>query len=242
MASLPPASNTPTASLDFGRCFTFVTEDPEWVKKVLIGGLFALASMFIVGAFFLAGYLSRFIRRVAAGDALPLPDWDDLGGLFGEGARIVGLYLVYLFGVTLVVAALSCPLMLAAGGLSGITGGSEGAERATAVLGGLGILFFYAGIFVVSVAMMVFMPAALTRVVFKESLGAGLEIRPIVGFIRQNLGNYLLTLVVFILANFASQFGFLLCCVGLFPAAFWSYLALGHGLGQTVRANPASLG
>ena len=39
-----------------------------------------------------------------------------------------------------------------------------------------------------------------------------------------------------------AQFGALLCCVGLFPAAFWSYLVLAVALGQTVRlaATPAS--
>jgi hypothetical protein len=48
--------------------------------------------------------------------------------------------------------------------------------------------------------------------------------------------------VVFLLASFLAQFGVILCCVGVFPASFWAYLALGHALGQTVRANPASLG
>jgi len=27
-----------TGTVDFGRSFSFVTEDPEWVKKILIGG------------------------------------------------------------------------------------------------------------------------------------------------------------------------------------------------------------
>jgi hypothetical protein len=40
----------------------------------------------------------------------------------------------------------------------------------------------------------------------------------------------------------SAQFGVILCCVGVFPLMFWAYLTLGHALGQTVRANPASLG
>ena len=35
MASATPA---PSGTLDFGRCFTYLTEDPDWLKKVLIGG------------------------------------------------------------------------------------------------------------------------------------------------------------------------------------------------------------
>ncbi len=41
MATAAPG---PSGTVDFGRCFTFVTEDPEWVTKILLGGLFTLLS------------------------------------------------------------------------------------------------------------------------------------------------------------------------------------------------------
>ena len=70
-AWLPPCRHPPRPrrGLDFGRCFSFVTEDPDWVKKVLIGGAFTLASIFLVGAFFVAGYFARLVKRVAASRA-----------------------------------------------------------------------------------------------------------------------------------------------------------------------------
>ena len=46
MATSAPA---PSGTVDFGRCFTFVTEDPEWITKILLGGLFMNAS-FLFGA------------------------------------------------------------------------------------------------------------------------------------------------------------------------------------------------
>ena len=75
------ASSRPTPApetVDLVRSFRFVLDDPEWVKKILIGGAFTLASAFIVGIFFVAGYWVRLLKRVAAGEALPLPEWDDL--------------------------------------------------------------------------------------------------------------------------------------------------------------------
>jgi hypothetical protein len=69
----------------------------------------------------------------------------------------------------------------------------------------------------------------------------GFAWREIFAFIRANLGNYFLSLVIYLLASFVAQFGVILCCVGLFPAAFWSYLVLAAGLGQTVRLNPTSV-
>jgi hypothetical protein len=73
-------------------------------------------------------------------------------------------------------------------------------------------------------------------------VAAGFEWRQNVEFIRANLANYALALVSYLVAGFVAQFGVLLCCVGVFPAAFWSYLVLAVALGQTVRlaASPSS--
>ena len=71
-------------------------------------------------------------------------------------------------------------------------------------------------------------------------MGAGLEWRENVAFIKANLANYALALVSYLVAAFVAQFGVLLCCVGVFPAAFWSYLVLAMALGQTSRLSTAS--
>jgi hypothetical protein len=237
--TLPPAS--PTRTLDFGRCFTFLTEDPDWVKKLLIGGAFTLASALIIGAFFVAGYVARFVRRVAAGEARPLPEWDDLGGIFGDGLKLVGLYVACMIGAVLLVLLLACPMGLIFAALSGASQ-NRAAEEFFAVFGSLGFVALYGLIFVLGFAVNLVLPAAAVRVIFKDNLAAGFDVRGVIQFVRDNLGNYLLSLVVFILANFLAQFGVLLCCVGVFPAIFWAYLTLGYALGDTVRLNPASLG
>jgi len=69
----------------------------------------------------------------------------------------------------------------------------------------------------------------------------GFAWREVLGFIQANLGNYLLTLVIYLLASFLSQLGMVLCCVGIFPAAFWGYMVLAAALGQTVRLSPVQL-
>jgi hypothetical protein len=238
---LPPASRSPSSSFDFGRCFTFLTDDPDWVKKVLIGGAFVLASFHIVGLFFVAGYWSRFVKAVAAGHPRPLPEWDDLGGIFNDGLRVVGLYFICWVGAFLVMLVIACPIGLLFGGLSGLSS-SEGPREAMRALGGMGVFFAYALFLLLTFALSLVFPAAVVRVVLKEDLYAGFDYRAVFAFIRLNLGNYLLSLVVFILSNFVAQFGFILCCVGLFPAIFWAYLTLGYAIGETVRLNPASIG
>jgi len=174
------------AEFDFGRSFTFTKEDPDWVSKILLGGVAALACSLLIGIPFVAGYLGRTLVNVAKDAPRPLPEWDDLGGLWSEGLRLYGLLLV------------------------------------------------------VSLATAIYVPAALVRSALSGSFAAGLEWRENIAFIKANLANYALSLVAYLVAGFIAQFGFLLCCVGLFPAVFWSYLVLAVSLGQTARLAGAS--
>jgi hypothetical protein len=231
----------PTRTIDFGRCFTFVTEDPDWLTKILVGGLFMLLSAVLVGIPFVLGYWARTLKNVAAGKPRPLPQWDDLGGIFSEGLRLVGVYLVYAIGLALVLG-LVCGVVIVpfiALGASGAV--DEGTEGLFAALGGLGTLVLWAVIMLGSLAAMVYLPAAMTRSALRDSFSEGFAFREIARFIQANLGNYALTIVVYLVASFVSQFGAILCCVGVFPAAFWAYEILAYALGETVRLNPTSI-
>jgi len=229
MATATPA---PAGSVDFGRSFTYVTEDPEWVKKILIGGVFTLACALLVGVPFVLGYFSRTLRNVVAGEARPLPEWDDLGGLFNEGLRLTAVYLLYTLGVLAVLALIGAAVLLPVIALSGA---GDAASDALGVLGGLGVIAAYGFLMLASLALAVYLPAALARSALRGTVADGFAWREILGFIQANLGNYLISLVIYLLASFLSQFGLILCCVGVFPAAFWGYMVLACALGQTVR-------
>ena len=229
------AAPAPQGSVDFGRSFTFVGEDPDWIKKILIGGAFTLACALLVGVPFVLGYFSRTLRNVVTGELRPMPEWDDLGGIFNEGLRLTAVYLLYTLGVVAVVAALGCVVMLPVMALSG--GGGDVSD-ALGVLGGLGIVGAYGLAMVGFLALAVYLPAALARAALRGTVADGFAWRETLGFIRANLGNYLISLVIYLLASFLSQFGILLCCVGVFPAAFWGYMVLAVALGQTVRLSP----
>jgi hypothetical protein len=235
MATTAP---TPTGSVDFGRSFTFVTEDPEWVKKILVGGAFMLACVLLVGVPFVLGYFSRTLRNVVAGEARPMPEWDDLGGIFNEGLRLTAVYLLYTLGILAVLALIGAAVLLPVVALSGA---GDRASDVLGLLGGLGLLAAYGFLMLASLALAVYLPAALARSALRGTVGDGFAWREILAFITANLGNYFLALVIYLLASFLSQFGFILCCVGIFPAAFWGYMVLACALGQTVRLSPSPI-
>lgn len=235
MATAAPQADR--AGIDFGRSFTFVGEDPEWPKKLLIGGAFALASVILIGVPFVLGYFGRTLRNVAAGTRPELPAWDDLGGLFEEGLRLTAVYLLYALGVVVVLGVLAGALLAPA-----FVASSSGKQQdALAALGALAMVALYGAILLLSLAMAVYLPAALARTALGGSVKDAFDWRANLAFIQTNLANYALALVSYLLAGFLAQFGVLLCCVGVFPAGFWSYLVLACALGQTARLAPRPL-
>lgn len=219
MTELPVA---PRATIDFARPFTFVFEDPQWLMKIVIGGLFYIAAMFIVGFFFIFGYLGRMTRNIIAGNPRPLPEWNDLGEYFAEGLKLSVVALVYILPIFLVMAVLVIPVIL----LEGRSGEEAAGMMATCLMMAVIPLSLLASIII---------PAALVRGMAENRPFAGLEITQVLGFIRNNLTNYLIAFMIYILSSFLSQFGVILLCVGVFFTAFWAQVVATAAFAEAYR-------
>jgi hypothetical protein len=229
MTTPPPARD-----LDLGQGFRFFFEDPDWVKKILIGGVFMLLSSLIVGAIFVAGYGVHVVRRVVRGEPRPLPEWEDLGVFFSDGLRAFGLYLLHLVAVGILPAALGCLIGLMGGGLASMSH-SRGASDAAGGLIALLVMGLYAVTFFLMLILMIYFPAAFTRFALLDRFSAGFEVAENIAFIRRNLGRYALALVLYLLASFVAQVGIIACCVGLFPASFWAFCVGAWAMGEVAR-------
>jgi hypothetical protein len=65
--------------------------------------------------------------------------------------------------------------------------------------------------------------------------GEAFKFAKIWGFIRGNIGNYLLAFVVWLVARFAAGFGVILLCVGVIFTAFWALCVAAYAFGQVYR-------
>jgi len=222
----PPPPPAPGASFDFLKPFTFAFDDPRWIPKILMGGLFILFSFVIIGVFFVYGYLARLARNVINGVQYPLPEWDDLGEYFGEGAKLFVVGLVYTLPIIVLVGILVVPAMIASGTID---------DETIKNFAGMSASCMYCLIFPISLAMALWMPAALLRVVVTGEFKAGFEIGAIWNFIRANAGNYILAFVAWMVARFAAGLGFILLCVGILFTIFWAMLVAGYAFGQVYR-------
>jgi hypothetical protein len=222
-----PANPVESQYVDFGRAFQFFFEDPEWQKKLLTGSLFALLSLLLVGLPFLAGYSMEVLRRTARGEARPLPEWDDYGKYFMDGLQMIGLYLCYFFGAMLIPGAIGC-VAAVVGGAAGDAGGA---------LAGLGLVFAYGLMLLVTLTLAVYFPAAFVRMTVLGRFGAGFEVRENVDLIKRGPGNYFIALALYIVTQLIAGALFY-CCIPYFPALFWSFCVVGWAMGDVVRRDP----
>ena len=221
----PPTDSPKTESFDFAKPFTFVFEDPEWLQKILIGGLFYLAGMFIVGWFFIMGYAAKLARNVIAGLERPLPEWENLGDYFNEGLRLFGVVLCWVFPLIILGIAMMFPPIIA----EAID--NEPARAMAGLAAGCITCLFIPAI----LALVIFMPASLLFAAVERRFGAAFELKRIGPFIKANIGNYLLAIIVYLVARTLGGVGIFLLCIGVIFTGFWSFMITTHAFAQVYR-------
>jgi hypothetical protein len=129
-------------AIDLERLVRYPSNDDDWVRTLLIGGLLTALSVLIVPAFLLYGYLLRVLREGMVEGQEP-PGFDEWGTLLRDGVIAFLLVLVYQF-VPLLVAALTV-----GGSVLAILSGSE-------VGVGVGLFGLLAGLALSAVLALVF--------------------------------------------------------------------------------------
>lgn len=224
-----PPPPTPRTSLDFVACLKIVTDDPAWVAKLLTATLVSLAGVLLVPIPLLLGYHLRLMRRASAGEPQPLPEWNDWGGLFGDGLRALAVLLPHQLAL---LVAVVLPFVLVLGG-AGALGGRRGGPLVVLLVFPLMLVMMFA-----VWAFAVYLHAAFTRLATAGDVAAAYDPVANLAFIRRNLVNVLLAFAVLLVTGVLAQFGVLLCCIGVFPATVWSQLCFHYALGRVAALDP----
>ncbi len=227
--------------MDVGKSFTYMFEDPNWITKIAIGG-----AILLVGAIFfwvlllpllaavalILGYSLAVTRNVAEGNPSPLPEWNNFGDLFVKGlTALVGIIIW-----TIPVWILVCCVWAVALASGAVANGSDAAQASSGILGlmtaCLSCLLALVG-FVIGVTLY----APLTRFALSGQLSTFWDFSGNLNFIRENLGNYIIAVLLAIVANIIAHV-FDVCIVGVF-FAFWANLVGAHLFGQVARGASA---
>lgn len=209
--------------MDWGKSFTYIFDDKEWVSKVLIGGILGLIPVVNLAV---VGYALRVLKNVAEGAEQPLPGWDDFGDYFIKG--LVSTLGAMVWAVPLIALAMF------AGLLSTVTGYDTEAGRVAApivlCIWSMSCLSALYGLFLGLV-----LPSAYTHYALSGNFGTFFRFGDIFQYIRANLGNYIIALLLAFVAQFVAGFGVILCCIGVIFTGFWATLVGSHLLGQVYR-------
>ncbi len=206
--------------MDVGKSFSYVFEDEHWLTKVLIGGLFSLASIVLVGIPFVLGYVVETIRNIMEGKEKPLPEWVDLGEKFKKGLLLAAILIVWAIPIWIIACFQAV--------VTAIVGDSSSAAGFVAAISCLtSILSILWGII-----MALFEPAILTRFALKPEFSSGFAFEELWRFTVDNIGNVIIAVLLSIVASFLAGFGVILCGVGVFLTSFWAYLVMAHLFAQ----------
>ena len=213
--------------MDIGKAFNYPRNDPGWLTKLLILGLVSCVPILNLAGF---GFALEAVRRVSRGEESTLPEWDNFGGYFMDGARVLVTMLVYCI-----------PIFLALGAVFGVAIATSSNGEPGPVFG---LLMVLAQLFQIFWQFLIWAvtPALMLRLAFDPGWGAGFDFGGMMGTVTRNVGSYVMVLLMTVAFGFVGALGALACFVGLLITLPYSQMAIAHLLGQLARetAEPAS--
>jgi hypothetical protein len=214
--------------MDFGKAFSFVFDDSNWLKKLGIAGLLMIIP--IIGWLAVAGWSIEVTRRVIQRDPNPLPEWSNFGDFLMGGLKVWVVGFVYALPVILVS---SCQQ----GGTLLLQNSDSGDTVATAI-GVLAICFSCITI-LYSIFLAMILPAAYGKLAVTGQLGAAFRFGQVFGMVRSHPQPFFICLLGSIVASIVGSLGLILCLVGAFFTYAYAMLINAHLWGQAYNvANP----
>jgi len=223
--------------MEIGKSFTYITQDEDWIKKLLLGGAITLIP--IVGPLYALGYMVEMMKNIMAGHEVPLPEIGDFGSKLIEGLKVWAISIVYALPVILFsVCAQSgnfVPLM--AGQVP-----QDVLEILASVSIGVGVccgclLLLY------TILMALVMPFAWGKYIETGQFGAAFQLGEIFEMLKSNIGPAFIVLLVNGLVAFvAAIVGTIICGVGIVFTMFYAQLVMAFLYGSLYRqAKPVAI-
>jgi hypothetical protein len=218
--------------MDISRSFSYITEDEDWWKQVLIGGLLTLIP--VIGPFYAMGYMVQAVKNVIEGRELPLPDaLEDFGDKLLKGLLLIVVMFIYALPLILISACSGVGL--------GILSDAMRDPNASDTVGTLwGVCFSCFGV-LYGVLLGLLTPFIYATFAETGDLGAALKLGRIWNMFQKNIGPAFIVFLVAILAGLlASVAGVILCLIGLFATSFFANLVIAHLYGTLyLQSKPA---
>jgi hypothetical protein len=209
--------------MDFKTPFTFIWDDPQWIRKIMITGLVSLIPIF--GWVYLFGWMLEIDRRVIRQQVPLLPELEFTDRLIlGLKGTVVSL------AYALPILILMIPVWL----VTGIVPDNTQSSGTSAIV----LVTFLCITGLVSVyALLVYtiLPAAMSHLAVRGALKDGLNIKDVWGLVKADPGAYLSGLAGTFIAGLIAPLGAAVFGIGIVFTSAYSMAILAHFYGQAYR-------
>lgn len=207
--------------MNFGLSFSYIFDDPDWFKKLLIPALCLLIP--VVGWMVTLGWALKVTRNVIDGVAHPLPDLD-----FGND-------ILRGFFAFLISFIYSLPVSLFSSVAGWIDGWNMG--HIDLALWGYGMFTNVIGLiaFLLGLATTFFSMGAIANYIAKDDFGAAFQLGEVWKMLTSNFGDWLLVALGTMLAvGIIGPIGAVACVIGIILTLAFGLAVMGHLMGQAV--------
>ncbi|ABO35948.1 conserved hypothetical protein [Methanococcus maripaludis C5] len=208
--------------MDFERAFKFPTDDPNWIKKVVIG---AVLSLIPIVNFISFGYALELLKNIIDSKE-ELPEWSEFGGKFVKGLVAFIIMFIYMLIPSIIWVVF--------GGLSILTMFTGSDEAIVGGIVGLGIVGLIT--FLVTLIIGFIIPMAYANYIAYDDFGAAFRFSEIFEKIKDNFSDYcILYLIVIVTGAIVIFIASVIPILGLIIAIFvdfYFYLVYAYIMGK----------
>jgi hypothetical protein len=220
--------------MEFGKPFSYVFEDPDWLKKVVIMGLIMLIP--IVGQLVAAGWMIDIMKKMINHEPLTLPNVD-FGGQLGRGFGSAVIGLVYALPI-LVVVIIQVIIIGVIGGFNADQ--SYDLSSTTGVVISVISLCFTLVYIVYGIAISFLLPIAYGRYAEFGKMGAALKFGEVFGLAKKVIVPLIIVILGTMVAGIVASLGTIGCGVGVVVTAAYAMAITGHFYGQVYNLAKAT--
>jgi hypothetical protein len=209
---------------DLGRAFSYPFKDPAWASKFILGALFMILGILLIGIFIIVGYFIETTQRVMRRELNPLPEWTDIGVKLVLGFKFCVVYLVYLIPIfILYIPFLTLVLVGALSDNSDMLGALAGVYVAVMVF-----------LFVIPYSLLLAAMLPIITYLFarNEKIAEALDIAAVFRTFRRNWQNTLVVALIAVGLHSFAAVGIVFFFVGVLFTIFYSYLVTAHMFGS----------
>ena len=210
--------------MDYGKSFTYIFEDENWLTKFLIG---IVVGLIPIVQFATYGYVLEVVKNVRDGRDQPLPEWDDFGGLFMNGLKYSLGVLVYALPA-IFVSFFTIPFAIIG-------------DEVPGAIFGLGITAVSCLVIFLSILPVALMPVLMVQYAKEDQISDMFKFSEMWDMIQADYATYLiLLLMLFVVLAIIGSVGLIACFIGVIFTAWYAYLVAGHITGQFAAQQPGA--